>query len=64
MSVATVEQSPEVLARKHGTCSSCSEPIVRDEDYITKVDGQGWMHAGCADIIRRLQEVRKELDRG
>lgn len=56
--VATPTTSPEVLARKNGSCPECSEPIVAGESYVAKVDGckKGWMHATCADAYVRDRE--------
>jgi hypothetical protein len=60
MTVATLSRSPEVLARKRGTCPFCPEPIVAGEDYIAKVDGKGWMHAICAAAYLRHREAFDE----
>jgi hypothetical protein len=60
VSVAAPTRSPEVLARRNGTCAStsCEEPIVAGDSYIAKVPGKGWMHGQCAAEHDRLQAVR------
>lgn len=62
--MATPTRSPEVPARKPGTCGWCGERIVPfGEHYIVKVDGakQGWMHAACADEYRRARDAADEI---
>ena len=65
MTVATLTRSPEVVARKRGSCKSCPEPISPGQ-YISKVDGKGWMHAGCAaDYVRHRENfdaLNQEID--
>ncbi len=61
--MATLTVSPEVLARKNGTCPECGDPIVKGESYVQKVDGckKGWMHALCAAAYVREREQAAEV---
>jgi hypothetical protein len=60
----------EVLAKRDGTCRSCSRPIEAGDDYVAKVDGVGWMHALCAkaycDVINeeadQVEDERGDRD--
>jgi hypothetical protein len=58
-------RSPEVVARKNGSCPQCDEPIIAGESYVSKVDGtkKGWMHATCAAAYVRHLETFHELSR-
>lgn len=62
MTVAVPTRSPEVLARKNGTCSACPQRILAGEHYIAKVDGKGWMHAKCAAAYVRHRELFEQLN--
>ena len=46
--------APEALARRRGRCRLCSAPISPGEDYVTKLDRLGWVHASCAAGYRRV----------
>lgn len=63
--MAEITRSPEVQARKTQPCafSSCDREIKGGEDYIVKIDGEGWMHSQCAAEHQRLRELYDELNR-
>ncbi len=66
MTVATLDLSPEVLAKKSGPCSHCPEPIVKGETYIRAVLGgkrKQWMHSDCAAAYVRHREEFEALNR-
>lgn len=63
--MAELACSREVLAKRSGDCPMCPKPIVKDEDYVAKVNGsdKGWMHATCAHSYIRHREELEKLNR-
>ena len=65
VATATPTLGPEIRAKRHGKCSQCSEPIVRDKSYIRVVVDCGkkkWMHGDCAAAYARRRELYHELN--
>jgi hypothetical protein len=52
--------TPEVLARIRGRCRLCPHPIRAGEDYVTKLDRLGWVHALCAAGYRQAMAENEE----
>jgi hypothetical protein len=54
---------PELIARHSARCRLCGERIRKGQDYVSRIPGGHWVHALCAQALRRTVAENEEAAR-